>query len=106
MKRSFKSFIALALTTTVFVSHLAHAWMFGDNLTITAVMLWENEETNRLHFKTSAGFWCSVKPNQKQTQSLILTLYATQKPAMIHCYDAPESYGGESAHPLHRIIAK
>ncbi|MCM0147189.1 hypothetical protein KCN56_01225 [Photobacterium galatheae] len=84
------------------------AWTFGQNVTISSVTLWEGSGVNPLYFKRSDNVWCYVPAEEKNLHSLILTLYASGKTADIHCHDQAENKMGgiESAHKLHRIIAK
>ncbi|MGR5361327.1 hypothetical protein ACPV54_10730 [Vibrio mediterranei] len=99
--------IIIPLVLSVLFSTNVMAWNHGPNVTIKAVTLWEGHE-NPLYFQRSDNVWCYVSANEKRVQSLILTLYASEKIADVHCHDQAEiKMGGmPGAHKLHRIIAK
>ncbi|MGI0116198.1 hypothetical protein [Zooshikella sp. RANM57] len=99
-----KIFLIILLSSPL----ICKAWTFGNNVTITNVILWEDDNHNPLYFKRSDNVMCYVPADQKSIRSLILTVYASGRRADIHCYDNAEAIMGgiESAHKLHRIIAK
>ncbi|ASU24199.1 hypothetical protein CCZ37_17150 [Vibrio qinghaiensis] len=101
-----KNIVLLILSALLSTNTMA--WTFGQNVTITAVTLWEGSGINPLYFKRSDNVWCYVSADEKNVHSLILTLYASGKTADIHCYDQAENKMGgiEAAHKMHRIIAK
>jgi hypothetical protein len=96
-------FLMLLVTSPSF------AWVAGNGLRITTVTSWEGTDNGGvLYFGTSGGFTCWIQASQKTLYSMILTLYATGKPAEIYCYDAvDEIVGGvPGAHKLHRLQAQ
>jgi hypothetical protein len=83
----------------------SHAWIpAGDIVTIDDVIMW-NGSGSDVVFKLSSGYYCYVKPDEKNTLSEILAAWAASKKVSVHCHDAEEDRGGFKAHYLHRIIA-
>jgi hypothetical protein len=85
----------------------AHAWVHGNDVTITNLMVWQDMETTGapVYFRTSAGAWCYITTAEKSAYAMLMMLYSTGKSADVWCYDTAEVImGGVSAvHRLHRL---
>jgi hypothetical protein len=85
----------------------ANAWVFGDNVTITNLMIWQDMETTGapVYFRTSAGAWCYITHTEKGAYAMLMMLYTTGRSANVYCYDTADVIMGgvSAAHRLHRL---
>ena len=99
--RDSKKLLSVLLLLLVTVN--AHAWVYSDRVTITQVILWQDNAP--VYFKLSNGVLCYLPAGESNLYSLVLTLHTTGKMISIHCHDGTENYGGYNGHRVHRLIA-
>lgn len=79
------------------------SWRYSSNAKIVLIMEWQDD--NPVYFQLDNNEWCYIPSSEKNTYSLLLSLFMSGKKAHIHCHLSTESNGGQGGHRLHRIIA-